>query len=79
MKNQRSNDTNFLLRAFFVHCYIHIYQIISSKDSSTLTLTQPLYSGLPDFNYSTKSKTSLSQTRLIPYLKTFFTYTNGIF
>lgn len=70
MRAQRSTDSNFVIRAFFVHCFIHIYQMLRAVDPSNPILTQPKYSGPPDFSCSKKSEGS-SLKELTRCLKTY--------
>lgn len=77
MKSKRANDSNFILRSLFIHCYIHIYQIITTADPSTNINMQLMYFVHPGSNYLIKSSTS-SPKGLINCSKIFWWPTSGI-
>jgi hypothetical protein len=68
-KNIRANDTNLILRAFFIHCFVHIYQAITTSDISNIFTIQPMYSGHQDSNYLKKLKINMSNKLLIRFSK----------
>ena len=57
MKKIRSNDSNFILRALFAHCFMHIYQIITTTDPSNLFSILAHVFRAPRFNLFQKIKT----------------------
>lgn len=46
--SKRPADSNFLIRFFFIHCFLHVYHILTSKDASNYFVTQPPASLPPD-------------------------------